>query len=219
MLSQAHLFASSAAYSRSIYASADISKTSLTNGSKPDEPWENLAFPTYLQSEVDDFCQDWDEALQVPFQQMSTYFCSLILQQSHQTLVSESWQFSASIQQHMQLCCFSWRNGASLMLPTEMLPGSPGELSPETILYGRLSGVFQPWMTTHCVNHRKPMDTTCSGNMLSASIDYTASVMADTYSSCDTPIQLMHIALFIWSSERCSSSLQSAMCKCSVADS
>lgn len=48
-----------------MYASAEVSKISHSNGSKPDEPWENLAFPTYLQSEVDDFCQDWDEALQV----------------------------------------------------------------------------------------------------------------------------------------------------------
>ncbi|KAL3145212.1 hypothetical protein ABBQ32_000961 [Trebouxia sp. C0010 RCD-2024] len=44
---------------------ASREKISHTNGSKPDEPWENLAFPTYLQSEVDDFCQDWDEALQL----------------------------------------------------------------------------------------------------------------------------------------------------------
>lgn len=44
---------------------ASVEKISHSNGSKPDEPWENLAFPTYLQSEVDDFCQDWDEALQV----------------------------------------------------------------------------------------------------------------------------------------------------------
>ena len=48
-----------------LYAPVEVSKISHTNGSKPDEPWENLAFPTYLQSEVDDFCQDWDEALQV----------------------------------------------------------------------------------------------------------------------------------------------------------
>ena len=32
---------------------------------KSEDQWQNLAFPTYLQSEVDDFCQDWDEALQV----------------------------------------------------------------------------------------------------------------------------------------------------------
>ncbi|DBA90771.1 hypothetical protein WJX77_003879 [Trebouxia sp. C0004] len=32
---------------------------------KADEQWQDLAFPTYLQSEVDDFCQDWDEALQL----------------------------------------------------------------------------------------------------------------------------------------------------------
>lgn len=50
---------------RSLHAS--VEKISHSNGSKPDEPWENLAFPTYLQSEVDDFCQDWDEALQVRF--------------------------------------------------------------------------------------------------------------------------------------------------------
>lgn len=72
-LGQAYLFAFSAAYSLSTYAFADTSKISHTNGSKPDEPWENLAFPTYLQSEVDDFCQDWDEALQVPFPHVSTF--------------------------------------------------------------------------------------------------------------------------------------------------
>ena len=54
------------AYKSHTNASVEVFKTSHTNGSKPDEPWENLAFPTYLQSEVDDFCQDWDEALQVP---------------------------------------------------------------------------------------------------------------------------------------------------------
>ena len=27
--------------------------------------WHATAFPSYLQSEKDDFCQDWDEALQV----------------------------------------------------------------------------------------------------------------------------------------------------------
>lgn len=38
----------------------------LSNGTpKNEDQWQNLAFPTYLQSEVDDFCQDWDEALQV----------------------------------------------------------------------------------------------------------------------------------------------------------
>lgn len=37
------------------------------NAPKADEQWQDLAFPTYLQSEVDDFCQDWDEALQVAF--------------------------------------------------------------------------------------------------------------------------------------------------------
>lgn len=27
--------------------------------------WQETAFPSYLQSAKDDFCQDWDEALQV----------------------------------------------------------------------------------------------------------------------------------------------------------
>ena len=32
------------------------------------EAWKNGAFPSYLQSEVDDFCAAWDDALQVCMQ-------------------------------------------------------------------------------------------------------------------------------------------------------
>ena len=28
------------------------------------DSWHATAFPSYLQSEVDDFCKEWDEALQ-----------------------------------------------------------------------------------------------------------------------------------------------------------
>ncbi len=44
---------------------AGVPKPPGKNIPKAEEQWQDLAFPTYLQSEVDDFCQDWDEALQV----------------------------------------------------------------------------------------------------------------------------------------------------------
>jgi len=47
---------------------AGVPKPPGNNAPKAEEQWQDLAFPTYLQSEVDDFCQDWDEALQVTLQ-------------------------------------------------------------------------------------------------------------------------------------------------------
>ncbi len=58
-------------------ALAGVPKRPGNNPPKADEQWQDLAFPTYLQSEVDDFCQDWDEALQVTF-----YYKQMSLHQS-----------------------------------------------------------------------------------------------------------------------------------------
>ena len=167
MLSQAHLFASSVAYSRSMYASADISKISHTNGSKPDEPWENLAFPTYLQSEVDDFCQDWDEALQVPFQQIWT----LLLLTDAVSLLVESWQFyAASPASHAVMLLQLEERRQSDASHRDATRKSRGAVTRDNPVWQaiRYVSVLDKY---HNVNRRKHMNTTSSGNMSSASVD------------------------------------------------
>ncbi len=85
---------------------AGVPKPPGNNPPKADEQWQDLAFPTYLQSEVDDFCQDWDEALQVTLQaNASSPVCSL----AHALPVRD---------EHKCVC--SWKNVGSQMLHTEM---------------------------------------------------------------------------------------------------
>lgn len=87
-------------------AIAGVPKRPGSNPPKADEQWQDLAFPTYLQSEVDDFCQDWDEALQVTLQ--ANVFSS-VGSLAHALPVRS---------EHMCVC--SWKNVGSQMLLTEM---------------------------------------------------------------------------------------------------
>ncbi len=85
---------------------AGVPKPPGNNLPKAEEQWQDLAFPTYLQSEVDDFCQDWDEALQVTLQaNESSPVCSpapaLPVRDEHK-------------------CVCSWKSVGSQMLLTEM---------------------------------------------------------------------------------------------------
>lgn len=64
------------------------------NAPKADEQWQDLAFPTYLQSEVDDFCQDWDEALQLEERRQSDASHRDVTKKSRRAVTQENpvWQ-------------------------------------------------------------------------------------------------------------------------------
>ena len=110
LLHAAAALASIASGKRSVHQTqcvlAGVPKPPGNNLPKAEEQWQDLAFPTYLQSEVDDFCQDWDEALQVTLQaNESSPVCSLA---------------RALPVRDEHKCVCSWKNVGSRMLLKEM---------------------------------------------------------------------------------------------------
>ncbi|KAL0030972.1 hypothetical protein WJX79_005631 [Trebouxia sp. C0005] len=75
-------------------AGEGVPKRPGNNSPKADEQWQDLAFPTYLQSEVDDFCQDWDEALQLEERRQSDASHRDVTKKSRRAVTQENpvWQ-------------------------------------------------------------------------------------------------------------------------------
>ncbi|DBA69925.1 TPA: hypothetical protein ACH3X2_012420 [Trebouxia sp. C0005] len=75
-------------------SSGGVPKRPGNNSPKADEQWQDLAFPTYLQSEVDDFCQDWDEALQLEERRQSDASHRDVTKKSRRAVTQENpvWQ-------------------------------------------------------------------------------------------------------------------------------